>query len=330
MYDYVVSKDRLSCLIIGGAGFIGSHLVNELLNSKTYSRVCVIDNFFLGQNENLENLSEESTVRVFRADATDLSTLLNIIEREEVDRIFNLGVVPLPNSLEFPMWSVNQNIKITLTACEAVRLNPHIELVNCSSSEVYGTLKTVPMNEDHPCDPETPYAGSKLAGDTILETYVKTFGIKAFTARPFNNYGPRQNTREYKAIFPAIAEAIVKSTPIAISGSGRQTRDFVFVEDTVKALNLLSMRAAYIGEVINIGTGEEASILHLIDESRKLFGESQLKVMFVGDRTADVFRHIGSNDRLFNLTQFRPRALSTDLIKITLDSLIMNLQKSIK
>ncbi len=324
-------KENLSALVIGGAGFIGSHLVDELIDSPEFQKVVVLDNFFLGDLDNLSEARKSDKYVLVRGDATDISTILKVVDSNKSDVIFNLGVTPLPNSLDFPYWSSKINMDIALAVCEVIRLLPQMRLVHCSSSEVYGTLVTSPMSESHSCIPETPYAASKYAGDVLVQSYVRTFGIHALIVRPFNNYGPRQNTREYKGIFPSFAEAIYRRKPLIITGTGSQSRDFVYVKDTSKAIYLLSLLGNFdSGDVTNIGTGIDTSMITIANKVIEMFDYSEIGIEFVKSRSGDVSKHVGSFEKLLGVTNFMPLAIGDEQIRITIESLIDFIEKNQK
>ena len=318
-------RDSLSALVIGGAGFIGSHLVDELILSSEFKKVIVLDNFFLGDLENLCKAKNSEKYSLARGDATDVSTIRKVVEDNNCDVVFNLGVTPLPNSLDFPYWSSKVNMDIALAVCEIARLFPEVRLLHCSSSEVYGTLLTSPMTESHSCIPETPYAASKYAGDVLVQSYVRTFGINALIA------GPRQNTREYKGVFPSFAEAIFRKKPLMITGTGNQSRDFVYVEDTSRAILLLALQGDFqSGDVVNIGTGIDTSMIAIAQKTIELFNYSEIGINFISDRPGDVSKHVGSFEKLFELTRFKPNAISDEKIKRTIESLIDSIEKNQK
>ncbi len=325
------NRNNLSALVIGGAGFIGSHLVDELIESSEFENVVVLDNFFLGDLDNLCEAKTSEKYSLVRGDATDVSTIRKVVEENYCDVIFNLGVTPLPNSLDFPYWSSKVNMDIALAVCEIARIFPEVRLLHCSSSEVYGTLMTSPMTESHSCIPETPYAASKYAGDVLVQSYVRTFGINALIARPFNNYGPRQNTREYKGIFPSYAEAILRRKPLIITGTGTQSRDFVFVKDTSKAILLLALQGDFqSGDVVNIGTGIDTSMIAIAQKTIEMFNYSDIGINYIINRSGDVSKHVGSFEKLFELTKFRPRVIDDVLIKSTIESLMGSIEMNQK
>ena len=147
----------------GGAGFIGSHLCDRIIQEKP-SRLIVVDDFSLGKQRNVRLFAGNRNVRIYRTDAADYPTMDRILEKERIDVAFDLAVIPLPKSLELPMETVETNVKLTTTLCELLRKKRFKTLVHCSSSEAYGNALHVPMDESHPQLPLTPYAASKIEG----------------------------------------------------------------------------------------------------------------------------------------------------------------------
>ena len=197
-------------LVTGGAGFIGSHLVDALIEERPKNLV-VVDNLFLGKRDNLEDaIRNYSNLHFFIEDAGNVQVMKDILDEYDIDVVFNLAVIPLPKSLEDPAWAIAENIKITTNICELGRVGYYKQLIHFSSSEAYGTAIKVPMTEEHPYVPSTPYAASKVASDYIALSYFTTFGVKVIIVRPFNNYGPRQNEGSYAGIIPIVIKKVNK------------------------------------------------------------------------------------------------------------------------
>src|SRR5215470_2987396 len=239
-------------LVTGGAGFIGSHLVDALL-AEGAGRVTVVDNFYLGKRENLAAAQRHAPdLTVLPLDASDYAALRAAIERlPAVDAVFDLAVVPLPASLEQPRMCFDTNARITSTLCELLREGHFRTLVHFSSSEAYGSAQTIPMSEEHPLEPLTPYAASKAAGDHLVRTYAATFGVDALVVRPFNNYGPRQNEKQYAGVIPTMVRCALEGREFLIFGDGEQTRDYIYVTDTVRAALALYANPTTHGQVVN-------------------------------------------------------------------------------
>ncbi len=303
-------------LVTGGAGFIGSHLV-DLLITEQVARLTVVDTFFLGKEANLaEARRRMPSLRVEPLDASDDQALRALLrELPPVDVVFDLAVIPLPTSLERPRWCFDTNVLITSTLCELLREGHFETLVHFSSSEAYGSARTVPMNEAHPLDPLTPYAASKAASDHLVRTYAATFGVDALVVRPFNNYGPRQNERQYAGVIPTLLRSVFEGRAFTLFGDGEQTRDYIYVTDTVRAaLDLYGCEEAR-GQVVNIGSGQEISINALIGEIEHIVGRP-VPYQRCQPRPSDVRRHLADISLLRRLIDFRPQvALEAGLIK---------------
>ena len=301
-----------SVLVLGGAGFIGSHLVDRLVDEAP-RRVSVVDNLFLGREENLSDAATRlgDSLRFHNLDATDDEALARVIRDDETEVVFNLAVVPLPASLERPMWSVEHNVRLALVPCELLRTGAFETLIHVSSSEAYGSAEYVPMDEDHPPVPSTPYAASKLAGDQIVLSYQHTFGLDAAIIRPFNNFGPRQNAGSYAGIIPIVVNRATAGEPIEIYGDGEQTRDFVFVRDTADAIVRIYEEPATRGRIVNIASGREVSVNELVRLLLDALG-SDVPVNHVEPRPGDVRRHWASIDLARELIGYQPRTSLRD------------------
>jgi UDP-glucose 4-epimerase len=295
-----------SVLVLGGAGFIGSHLVDRLVDEGV-RRVSVVDNLFLGREANLTQARDRlgGALRFHRLDGTDDEALARVIGEDETEVVFNLAVVPLPASLEQPRWSVEHNVDLALIPCELLREGLFETLIHVSSSEAYGSAAYVPMDEAHPPVPSTPYAASKLAGDQIVLSYQHTFGLDAAIVRPFNNFGPRQNSGSYAGIIPIVVSRATAGESIEIFGDGEQTRDFVFVRDTADSMIRMYEEPATRGRVVNVASGREVSVNDLVRLLLDALG-SDVAVRHVEPRPGDVRRHWASIDLARELIGYEP------------------------
>ncbi len=306
-----------SVMVTGGAGFIGSHLSDRVLRENP-SRLVIVDDFSLGRMRNIRGLKGRPEVRIHRLDARSYSGLEKIMGEENVDVVFNLAVIPLPMSLELPMETVLTNIATATNLCELLRKAKFDSLVHSSSSEAYGTAIYVPMDEEHPERPLTPYAASKIACDQIAISYFKTFGLDISIARPFNCYGPRQNERSYAGVIPLTIERILRGEPPVLFGDGKQTRDYTYVADTVEGMIGVFACEEARGRIVNIASGREVSIGALISKIAKTMGYEG-KVVRRPARPGDVLRHKGDISLARKLFGYSPRTSFDEGLKLTVD-----------
>lgn len=293
-------------LVTGGAGFIGSHLVDAIIKEKP-KRLAVVDNLFLGKKGNLKDaFSKFKSLKFYKVNASDHNKLKKIAAENKIEILFNLAVIPLPKSLVDPEWSVKENIDITLSACKLARERCIKTLIHFSSSESYGSALKVPMAEDHPINPLTPYAASKAACDNIVLSYRETFGIDTAIIRPFNNYGPRQNEGNYAGIIPIVVNRVFSNKPIEIYGDGFQTRDFTYVKDTAEAAIRIYKEEKTRGRIINIASGKETNINDLVESILEAMQRKGHKVTHIAPRPGDVRRHCGSIELAKRLIGFVP------------------------
>ncbi len=284
-------------LVTGGAGFIGGHLVDALL-ARGAERVVVVDTFFLGKEENLADARAAAGDRlvVYREDAADPDAMAAICAAEQPDLVFNLATKALLYSFFNPPGACRVNLDIALVLGELARNGAYERLVHLSSSEVYGTAQYVPMTEDHPLLAETTYAAGKAAADLALAAYARMFDVDVRTVRPFNNYGPRQNEGDFAAVVPLTVHRILAGEPPRLQGDGEQTRDFIFVGDTVDALLALADEPGLRGQVANIGSGRETSIREVVETIADLMGWEG-GIEHDPARPADVRRHCADTTR---------------------------------
>lgn len=320
-----MSFKNKSVLVTGGAGFIGSHLVDRLVTEEPENLV-VVDNFFLGKESNLKEAGENyPNLKIYNQDASDYDKMSEIMKNEAIDVVFNLAVIPLPASLTKPRWAFEQNVNITLSICELARNNYFDTLIHFSSSEAYGTSEYAPMDEKHPLNGTTPYAASKAASDQLVFSYCRTFGIVASIIRPFNNYGPRQNEGSYAGVIPLTIKRILNDEAPVIYADGKQTRDYLYVTDTANAaIDVCNFKNTR-NKVLNIASGKEISIETLVKFIAK-YQNCDKPIVYEQERPGDVRRHIANIYLAEDLIGFKPKVRFEEGLKLTVDWYKVNLR----
>ncbi|MCU0850999.1 MAG: SDR family NAD(P)-dependent oxidoreductase [Candidatus Thermoplasmatota archaeon] len=309
--------ENKSVMVTGGAGFIGSHLVEDLVDEYP-EKIIVVDNMALGVEKNLTYTRERfDRLKLYKKDATDFHEMKKIFEENKIDIVFNLAIVPLPASLVKPKETTDDNIKMVTNLCELQRLELFKTLIHFSSSEAYGSAKIVPMDEKHPLNPTTPYAASKAAGDHIVLSYYDTFNSDSAIIRPFNNFGPRQNEKSYAGIIPLTIQRIVNGESPVIYGDGRQTRDYIYVTDTARMAIEIYKNERTRGQVINIGSGSEISVIELIQKIMEIM-KCDKEIRYEEKRPGDVLRHLASIELAKELLGFKPQTSFSNGLKKTI------------
>ncbi len=276
------------CLVTGGAGFIGSHLVKALL--RRGDQVRVLDNFSTGKMENLAGL--DGDLEVHEADLRDPGAVAGALKGVEL--VFHQAAfVSVPLSIQDPSLCFDTNVAGTITlldqACQAGARG----VVIASSAAVYGDAAALPVKETQALVPLSPYAASKRVDEIYADLYTRVFGLPVTPLRYFNVFGPRQSPdSDYAAAIPIFIKRMLAGVPATIFGDGLQGRDFVFVEDVVRANLLAAQKPEAAGQPVNICTGQEITILDLISTLNRILG-ADLAPEFAPPRPGDIYRSYG-------------------------------------
>ncbi|MDT0447963.1 SDR family NAD(P)-dependent oxidoreductase [Streptomyces hesseae] len=294
--------------VTGAEGFIGSHLVEALVADGHRVRAMVQYNSFSSFGW-LEDLPREvmDHVEVVLGDVRDPGSVQGLVTGAET--VYHLAaLIAIPYSYRAPHSYVETNVTGTLNVLEAVRHLGIPRLVHTSTSETYGTARTVPITEDHPINTQSPYAASKAGGDRLADSYHASFGLPVVTLRPFNTFGPRQSMR---AVIPTVIGQVAAGQRAITLGDLRPTRDFSYVKDTVAAFRAVGTApaAAVLGRTFNSGTGEEISVGDLVTLIGKLM-DTDLEVTEDAERVrpanSEVMRLVCDSSRLRAATGWAP------------------------
>ncbi len=247
-------------LVTGGAGFIGSHIVQELV--RRGERLRVLDNFSTGRRENIAPFLEH--IELVEGDLRDLPTVRRAVEG--VDYVLHqAALASVPRSVADPLASNSANVTGTLHLLVAARDAEVKRVVYASSSSAYGDSPTLPKQEDMPTAPKSPYAVSKLAGEHYCRAFTEVYGLETVSLRYFNVFGPRQDpASQYAAVVPLFITAMLRGEPPTVHGDGLQSRDFTYVANVVHANLLATTAPGVAGRVFNIACGQRYTLLDLI------------------------------------------------------------------
>jgi UDP-glucose 4-epimerase len=306
-------------LVTGGAGFIGSHIVQTLLEQGNSVRV--LDNFSTGKRENLEHLRRQFSgdrFEVIEGDLRDAAYVEEAVRGVEV--IFHEGAfVSVPQSMEEPQTCFDVNITGTSRLFDAARAAGVRRAVVASSAAVYGNSDAFPLVEETLPQPLSPYAVSKRVKEMYAELFTGSFGLQVVALRYFNVYGPRQRPDSmYAAAVPIFARRLLDGKPVTVYGDGGQTRDLINVHDVVRANLVASEHPNAAGRIFNVCTGVETRLLDLLDVMHELIPNVP-PPQFTAPRAGDIYRSVGSPQKAADLLDFRAEVSLVDGLKETID-----------
>jgi len=272
-----------SVLVTGGAGFIGSHIVEALVKQGAF--VCVLDNLSTGTLDNLSSVINNITV--IQGDISSFSSCLAATRNQQIV-IHCAAMISVPQSMEKPRLCNKINIEGTYNMLEAARINRVEKFVFSSSAAVYGDYEG-PCSETQSCNPTSPYGLSKLIGEQCCQLYCNLFNLHTLCLRYFNVYGKRQQKNQ-QGVYEYIRDSMTGNQPINIYGDGTQTRDFISVDEVTAAnLALAQLPTAYLkGQAINIASGKSQSLNELLDKLKQKFPDYNGKILYEGARRGDI------------------------------------------
>jgi UDP-glucose 4-epimerase len=281
-------------VVIGGAGLIGSHVVDELLREDV-GEIVVFDNFARGTQENLAGALTDDRVRVYELGGDVLRTDILDSAVQGADGVFHLAALWLLHCHEYPQSAFEVNVRGTFNVLESCVANDVKRLVYSSSASVYGDAVEEPMTEDHPFNNENFYGATKIAGEAMARAYFHRYGLPFVGLRYMNVYGPRQDYRgAYIAVIMKMLDSIDRGEPLVIYGDGSQAYDFVYVGDCGRA-NVCAMKADSTDRFYNVGTGVRTTIKELAETLLEITG-SEVGIRYEAEGVTLVKNRIGSTE----------------------------------
>jgi len=297
---------RKRVLVTGGAGFISSNFICHLLEATDYEVVTLDALTYAGNLENLADVMSHERLSFVHGDIRDEALVHQLVEG--VDVIVNAAAEShVEKSIEHGASEfVTTNVEGTQILLDAIRKTPVERFILISSSEVYGTAESAPMDEEHPLNPRSPYAATKAGADRLAYSYWTTYDLPIVIVRPFNNYGPRQHPEK---VVPRFITQALADEPLTIHGDGHASRDWLYVTDDAEAIEAIIETPidSIAGEVLNVATGIDISVSDIADMVLRVLDKPGELKLHVPERLGQVDRHIGSPEKLARLVGWKAR-----------------------
>ncbi|MEW6181617.1 MAG: NAD-dependent 4,6-dehydratase LegB [Bacillota bacterium] len=296
---------KLKVLVTGAAGFIGSHLVEELVKSGHEVKAFVRYNARSDWGW-LQATSCLKDVSVFAGDIRDYDAVKEAARG--VDTVFHLAaLIGIPYSYVSPLAYIKTNVEGTYNVLQAAREEGLKRVMHTSTSEVYGTARYAPIDEEHPLQAQSPYAASKIGADQLALSFYRSFGLPVTVVRPFNTFGPRQSAR---AVIPTVITQLLQGKEVLRLGNLSPTRDFNYVRDTVSGMIKVGLSDHTTGQVVNVGSGRETSLMEVVELVKKITGaDATVEQEETRKRppNSEVERLVCDNRRAQEITGWAPR-----------------------
>jgi len=306
---------QLKILVTGGAGFIGSHLIEKIIH-KDLDTIC-LDNFSYGSRKNLETTMNNHHLEAIEGDVRDSNLLLKLCK--EIDVVVHLAaVISVEKSFERPEETNEINVTGTINLLNACVKNRVKKVVYISSAAVYGLPSHLPVDENHPTNPISPYGVSKLSAEQYVRTFGEAYGIETIILRIFNAYGPRQRISQYSGVIRIFIEQSLKGEPLTVYGDGTQTRDFIYVEDVVDAVMRSIEHGKITNEVMNVASGKPIKIEDLAKTVMELAGK-KLEIKYLSEKKGDIKHSYACIEKALKLIDFKTKTSLKEGLKKTID-----------
>jgi len=305
-------------LITGGAGFIGSHLVEYFFTQG--KEVIIFDNLSTGRLENIKNFLGDK-VKLIKVDISKRNQIKGKLK--DVEIIFHLAAIPsVPKSIKDPLSTFRANVMGTINILWEAKLANVKRVIFASSSSVYGNIKELPIKEECGLNPISPYGLSKLSGELICKLFYKIYQLETVCLRYFNVFGPRQNPKsQYAAVIPKFIKRIIEGKRPIIYGDGSQTRDFTYISNVVKANILACQSNTAVGEAINIAAGKSHSLKELVNLINRTLGTS-IKPVYSKERIGDIKHSLACIDKAKELINYECEVSFEEGLKRTIKQIL--------